>query len=112
MASVKECERALRSLVARLSDVDSDTRDRHGLERSLTCHVRDIAADFSGRLQNGTVEGLVASPNPDAQIKLAVDSDDLVALTQGQLSFGSAWATGRVTVNASVFDLLKLRALL
>jgi hypothetical protein len=35
-----------------------------------------------------------------------------VALVAGELNFGRAWATGRVKVGASVFDLMKLRSLL
>jgi hypothetical protein len=41
-----------------------------------------------------------------------VSSDDLVALMAGDLSFTNAWSSGRVKVDASVFDLLKLRNLL
>jgi putative sterol carrier protein len=39
-------------------------------------------------------------------------SDDLVALTDGQLNVASAWATGRLRVDASIKDMLRLRALL
>ena len=64
--------------------------------------------------------GCRAAPSPDltdgedpkAQIKLAVGSDDLLALVAGRLHFASAWAGGRVSVKASFGDLLKLRKLL
>ena len=39
-------------------------------------------------------------------------SDDLIALLAGELSPPTAWATGRLKVEASVLDLLKLRTLL
>jgi hypothetical protein len=35
-----------------------------------------------------------------------------VALTDGHLDFGRAWLSGRVKVEASVRDLLKLRSML
>ena len=47
-----------------------------------------------------------------AQVRLAASSDDLVALVAGDLTLGAAWATGRLVVEASVLDLLRLRSLL
>jgi putative sterol carrier protein len=37
-------------------------------------------------------------------------SDDLLKLVSGELAMGSAWATGRVKIDANVFDLIKLRS--
>ena len=39
-------------------------------------------------------------------------SDDLIALTDGELDFAKAWLSGRIKVEASVRDLLKLRSML
>ena len=57
------------------------------------------------------------SPPPDtdpasAQVRLTVDSDDLVAMAYEELNPAKAWAAGRLKVEASVFDLLRLRRLL
>ena len=49
---------------------------------------------------------------PKADIRLTMASDDLVALTDGRLQFGPAWATGRVRLEAGLRDLLRLRKLL
>jgi hypothetical protein len=35
-----------------------------------------------------------------------------VALTEGRLSFGPAWASGRVKLEAGLRDMLRLRTLL
>jgi putative sterol carrier protein len=40
-----------------------------------------------------------------------MSSDDLIRLTSGKLNFATAWATGKIRVDANVFDLLKLRSL-
>lgn len=112
MASVRECERALYELAVRLSDVDSDRRRRYALDRTLSCRLEDIGAAYSGRIENGALRGLLAEADPNAQIKLTLSSDDLLALTEGRLSLATAWAAGRVRVDASVFDLLKLRSLI
>jgi len=49
---------------------------------------------------------------PKADIRLTMSSDDLVAMTDGRLHFGSAWATGRVKLEAGLRDLLRLRKIL
>jgi hypothetical protein len=112
MATVSECEGALRHLAARLADLDPGLRDRHAVDRTLSCHLSDLEADFSGRIEDGTVVDIVARPDPEAQIKLTIDSDDLMALTLGRMALGSALAAGRLRVDASLFDLLRLRSLL
>jgi putative sterol carrier protein len=51
-------------------------------------------------------------PNGRADITLRVGSDDLVDLVEGRISFLSALTSGRVRVDASIVDLLRLRSLL
>lgn len=114
MATVDECEKALRSLADRLAGTDGDgARGKAaGLNRRLACRLTDLDTEFSGRLVDGQIKDLIREPDPDAQISLILSSDDLIALTDGKLNFVSAWAGGRVKVNASIRDMLKLRALL
>jgi putative sterol carrier protein len=38
-------------------------------------------------------------------------SDDLVALVHGDLKMATAWATGRVKIDAGVRDLVRLRSI-
>ncbi|MCZ2861021.1 alkyl sulfatase C-terminal domain-containing protein [Blastococcus sp. VKM Ac-2987] len=87
-----------------------------GLDRSLSCRLTDLEQVVLGRLSSGAVKDLHAVPDgpavPKADIRLTMTSDDLVALTDGRLSFGSAWAGGRVKLEAGVRDLLRLRKLL
>ena len=47
-----------------------------------------------------------------ADIRLTMTSDDLIALTDGDLSFAPAWASGRVKLEAGLRDMLRLRSLL
>lgn len=116
MASVEDCEEALERLSERLAGVDDRTRRRHALDRTISCTVTDLATVWQARLCDEGLAGLhrlvAGAGRPDAQVRLTVGSDDLVALTEGNLGFGSALATGRVKIDASVRDLLKLRALL
>lgn len=112
MPTVQECEQALRILADRLSEIEPDVRDRNAVDRTLSCYLTDLNTDFSGRIENGKLVDLQQLDDPDAQIRIALTGDDLLALTEGRLNVASAWATGRFRIDASVLDLLKLRSLL
>lgn len=115
VASVEECRQALAHLTDRLSAVDPDVRRRHSLNRRLSCRVPDLDVTFVGQLKDGTLHDVctVDDGSPvEAQVRLTIASDDLVALTDGRLSFATAWARGKLKIDASMMDLLKLRTLL
>ena len=115
VASQQECERAVHSLVQRIADLDPELRRKHGVTRTVSCRVPDLDLVFLATVDGHTLQGLRCSPGTateDAQVRLTASSDDLVALLGGTLSPSLAWATGRLRVEASVLDLLKLRALL
>lgn len=112
MASVEECEAALHELAAMLRSVDSDTRDRHAVDRTLSAWISDLKECFTGKLGADGLTDITRGGQHDGQVRLKLTSDDLIALTKGELSFPLAWATGRVKVDASITDLLRLRSLL
>ena len=116
MASLQECEVALETLASRFAAVDIDLRRKHASDRTVSCRVPDLAVVFCVRLTDGHVGDVLCQALPDAdvpaQVRLAASSDDLVALVAGDLTLPAAWATGRLTVEASVLDLLRLRSLL
>ncbi len=112
MASVEECEAAMWALAERIDGMDPDTRQRTVLDRSVTCHLKDLNVTFRGQFRDGGLHDIARADSANGQIRLTMSSDDLLALVAGSLNFGRAWATGRLKVDASVFDLIKLRALL
>ena len=112
MATVEECERALHELAGKLAGGSgADVRGKME-DRSLSCERRDLKLTYGGHLRDGRLEDIRPVNDGRAQIRLSMTSDDLMALTQGTLNLGRAWATGRVKISASVFDLLKLRSML
>lgn len=111
MATLEQCRDALQTLAERIRDGGADGKAT-SLDRTLSCFLTDLDHGFSARLADGELKDIAEGHNPRAKIKLSVSSDDLVALTSGGLSFTQAWSSGRVKVDASVFDLLKLRNLL
>lgn len=113
MATLEAVEGAMHGLLDRLSAVDPDLRRKYAVERTVACHVRDLDVVFLARLdETGAVSELRTADGGEAQVRLAASSDDLVALMEGRLSVPTAWATGKLRIDASMLDLLKLRALL
>ncbi|WP_030584032.1 SCP2 sterol-binding domain-containing protein [Streptomyces anulatus] len=115
MATMAECRSALNRFSDNLAAAEGGVRGAAALDRSLSCHIKDLDITFTGRLADGrisvrdTVEG---PPREKAEIRLAMTGDDLVALVDGDLNFAKAWASGRVRLEAGFRDLLKLRSLL
>jgi hypothetical protein len=107
-----ECMTALKRILGDLAANPAAA----GLDRSLSCRLPDLQQVVLGRLSTGAVRDLHAVPDvpevPRADIRLTMSSDDLVALTEGKLSFAPAWASGRVKFEAGLRDILRLRSLL
>jgi predicted lipid carrier protein YhbT len=112
MATLDQCRAALQQLAERLGGVDADSKRAHALDRTISCHVTDLGVTFSGELRDGHIQSMTTEPAPKAQIRLTTTSDDLIALTDGSLSITTAWTRGRLKIDASMFDLLKIRSLL
>jgi hypothetical protein len=115
MATIEECRAALEKLSENMTRAEGDVRAATALDRSLSCRITDLDVSFSGRLQGGRIVVLDTRSGPPAekaQIRLAMTGDDLVAMVDGELNFAKAWASGRVRLEASFRDLLRLRTLL
>lgn len=113
MATRKAVEQAVQGLLERLAEVDPDVRRRYAVERTVACRVRDLDLVYCASFDDeGTLRSLTTAQDGDAQVKLAASSDDLIALIEGRLSVPTAWATGKLRIDASMLDLLKLRSLL
>lgn len=115
MASADEVECAVRLLVARLAGLDPEVRRRYSADRTVSCRVRDLGVVWSGRLCDGglcDLTDVVDNADGRAQVRLTVSSDDLLALADGRMAVPSAWASGRLRVQAGPLDLLRLRAVL
>jgi putative sterol carrier protein len=112
VATIEQCMKALEGV---LGDLTSSPAAK-GLDRSLSCKITDLGQVIEARLATGAIKDMhavPADPAPEpADIRLTMASDDLLALTSGELSFAPAWAQGRVKLEAGLRDMLKLRSLL
>jgi predicted lipid carrier protein YhbT len=111
MATADECRTVLEEVAARLV-AHPDAARRVDLDRSFACHIRDLDVHFHGRLAQGRIVDLSDGDDPRADIRLGLGSDDLLALVAGELNVAKAWASGRLSIQASFRDLLKLRSLM
>ena len=112
MATIDECMTALQGVLGPIAS----SKAAEGLDRSLSCRLTDLNQVVLGRLSSGAVKDMHAVPDepsvPKADIRLTMTSDDLLAMTNGDLSFGKAWASGRVKLEAGIRDILRLRSAL
>ena len=109
MATEEQCQEALQALADRLAENNAGRND--GFNRTLSCTLRDLGVIYRGRLSNGQLLDIATAESRDADVKLTMSSDDLLALVNGELKMASAWASGRVKVDAGVRDMLKLRSI-
>ena len=115
MATIEECRDALERFSANLAGAEGDTKSAAALDRSLSCRITDLDITFVGWLADGSIQDMRAVPGEPAQkaqIRLAMTGDDLLAMVGGEVSFAKAWGSGRVRVQASLRDVLRLRSLL
>lgn len=113
MASVEQCEAALAVLADRLEEYPHEQR-RNGIpERTLELTLLDLDVTFRGRLHDGQLLDITRGRGADKpNVRLTMNSDDLIDLTDRRLTFSHAWATRRLTLDASLRDLLRLRRLM
>src|SRR3954471_22355733 len=129
MASADQCRVALDELIATLASVDPVLRAKHVPERTVACRVDDLDVTFVGQLDEHGVHDLdvtfvgqldehgvhdLAESDGDASgvdVRVSMNSDELVALAEGRDDFLHAWLRGRIQVSASMRDLLRLRSL-
>lgn len=113
MASVEECRSAVDGLIAALAAVEPELRARHVPRRTVACRLPDLDIAFVARLDEDGVHDIVEAngTEPDVDVRLTMESNELVALAEGRDDFLHAWLRGRVQISAGVRDLLRLRTL-
>ncbi|MCL2553063.1 MAG: SCP2 sterol-binding domain-containing protein [Actinomycetia bacterium] len=115
MPTIEECRDALDRFSATLAGAEGDAKSAVALDRSLSCRITDLDVTFVGRLAGGRIQDVVTvpgDPEEKAQIRLTMTGDDLLRMVGGELHFAKAWGSGRVKVQASLRDVLRLRSLL
>lgn len=114
MSTKVEVEAAIERLTHAAGDLDDQARGRIP-NRSVSVHLLDLDLAYSGEFVDGHLANIVETKPEaaqDAAFRLTCSSADFISLIDGELSFGSAWAGGRIRINANWRDLLELRKFL
>jgi hypothetical protein len=105
----------MKALEGILGDLASSPAAK-GMDRTLSCRLTDLGQVVRGRLVDSEIRDMQVVPDDvavePANIRLTMASDDLIAMTDGDLEFAKAWASGRVKLEASLKDMFKLRSML
>lgn len=111
MATAEECRKALEDLLGRIAGMDPAERAANFPERTMSCRVPDLGLLFATRVGPKGVEPVEEVPldSQPAQVRFTANSDDLVSIAGDPASFARAWLTGKLKVEANLFDLLRLR---
>lgn len=114
MATVEECRKALEALAGRISELDPETRAAQLADRSMSVTVTDLGVTFVTQIGAAGAGPVTEAPAdaPAANIRFRTQSDELIAIAADPGRFARAWLTGRVKVEASLGDVLRLRKLL
>lgn len=111
MASVEEVEGVLDALLAKVGNVDERKRSRFPNTRTIEARCPDIQHFRYARWHDGVMELLDQAP-AKIDIRLSISSDDLLEVAAGRLSFGRAYTSGRLKLDASMSDLIRLGSML
>jgi predicted lipid carrier protein YhbT len=110
VATEAQVERTLKELIKRFNGAKFGDK---GLpeERILVCHITDHEASYRSVLNGGRLNSMAKAEEADADVRITIGSDDLVALAEGRLSPVFAFLSGRLRIDANARDMLILRQL-
>ena len=114
MATAEECRQALEDLTGRIAEMDPEDREAHLVDRVISCTVSDLGVTFVTRIgPDGAspVKEANGSEEP-VQVRFTAKSDDLIDIASDPGSIARAWLTVRLKVEASIWDILRLRKIL
>ncbi|MFI6578649.1 SCP2 sterol-binding domain-containing protein [Nocardiopsis sp. NPDC050513] len=116
MSSIEACLAGIARVNERILARPESERRKHIRERSVSVVVPDLATVFDMRLTLGGLVDVTHRPAdraaPSPQVRVTVDSADLVELAEDRMDYARALLTRRVRVDASVGDLLRMRRLI
>jgi hypothetical protein len=114
VATKEEVSGAIARLMARLDGNEENVRSAIPGRKVMGCLVTDIGVSWYSVIEDGHVSPPTEDPPPGERVAvlLKLRSDDLIDLVEERISFLSAFLSGKVRVDASLSDLLRLRTLL
>ena len=112
MATTQDVEATLLALMRRVGALDGSTVALLPSRRTIEARFTDIDATYHAVWEDGELGELRVGAATKPEIRLTCSSEVLLAMANGTLTPSRAYATGRVRIDASVTDLLRLRSVL
>lgn len=112
LTTMKEVEASIGALVGRLGSLDGGYRAMLPARRTIEARCTDLGLMYHALWRDGQLGKLLEGPADRADICIHVASTDLASLADGSLAFRDAYVSQRLRIDASVTDLLRLRAIL
>jgi hypothetical protein len=112
MATQEACFAAICTVVAKFNDLDVGAKRKKIPQRTVGCTLLDLDLTYLGNLEGGYLVDVRETRVHVSDMRLICVSDDLIAIVDGDLKFSHAWSTGRIRLDASMRDLIRLRSLL
>lgn len=109
MATVDECRNVLEKMAGKVARKSDELDLEEDFERTLAVEITDLDQAFSAKLAGNKLTDLLDGDAPDAEVRIIISSDDLIALSKKELKPAKALLTGKIKIKASVKDLAKLR---
>jgi hypothetical protein len=115
MATTRQVEGKLRELMRRLDRADGSTHgslaDALPDGRVIEIHLSDLEQTYWTEMAGGRMSGLKRGSAPRSDIRIKLSGDHLVELVDGRASLFSSYVGGRVKIEGSFTDLMRLRKL-
>jgi hypothetical protein len=114
VATKRQVETKLRELIKRLEGTEEGVAalsDALPEPRVIEVYVPDLDESFWTELASGKMGKLHGGTPPRADIRLEAGSDDLIEVLDGRRSMFSSYVAGRMKVEASFADIMRLRKL-
>lgn len=113
MATASEVERTILDLARQFEQVAPQYRAMLPSRRTIQAEVPDLDRSWHAKWSYGELSDIKEGKiDGRADIRIRIDSDDLLAIASGELEFRRAWTQNRLRLDASMTDLLRLRAFL
>jgi hypothetical protein len=114
VATKDQVSKAIERLMARLDGNEESVRSAIPDRKVMGCLVTDLDMSWYSVIEDGHVSAPTQSAPPGERVAvlLKLRSDDLIDLVEERSTFMSAFLSGKVRVDASLTDLLRLRTLL
>lgn len=99
---------AMEKFTAKIAEDENLKNELAGISRTVNIDVHGLDG-LSFTLDNGEIKEFKVGKLDEVDIMISASKEDFIALFNGELKTMKAWATKRLTFEASIEDIMRLR---